>query len=117
MTVAACGGETAGDGAAPGVTVPSSPTVPATSPGPTSTTRPAPATLGPEWTQRDGRVLIEAVASGDARVLLRDLEALGLRDGVVVGRVVNGWLPVESFAAAQSLGSLQFVRPTGAGTG
>ena len=78
---------------------------------------PSPIALGPEWTQRDGRVLIEAVASGDPQVLLRDLVALGLRDGVVVGRVVNGWLPVESFPAAQRLGSLQFVRPTGAGTG
>ena len=86
---------------------------PATS---TSAARPAVA-LGPEWTQRDGRVLIEATASGDARVLLRDLEALGLRDGVAFGRVVNGWLPVESFPAAQRLASLAFVRPAGAGTG
>jgi len=62
-------------------------------------------------------VLIEAVASGDPGVLLRDLQALGLRDGVVVGRVVNGWLPVASFASAQRLASLQFVQPTGAGTG
>lgn len=62
-------------------------------------------------------MLIEAIASGDPRALLRDLEALGLRDGVVFGRVVNGWLPVESFSAAQRLSSLQFVRPTGAGTG
>lgn len=87
-----------------------------------STTRPAtaPATtvaLGPEWTQQDGFVLIEAVASGDAATLLRDLQALGLRDGVAVGRVVNGWLPVVSFESAQRLASLQFVRPTGAGTG
>lgn len=87
-------------------------------PAPSSTTtRPAPVALGPEWTQRDGLVLIEATASGDARTLLRDLEALGLRDGVVFGRVVNGWLPVASFASAQRLDSLAFVRPTGAGTG
>lgn len=110
LTAAGCGGETAGGEAAPPATSPASTTL-TTAPGRTA------ATLGPEWTQREGRVLIEAVASGDARALLRDLEALGLRDGVAVGRVVNGWLPVESFAAAQRLGSLQFVRPTGAGTG
>lgn len=62
-------------------------------------------------------MLIEAVASGDPQALLRDLVALGLTDGVVVGRVVNGWLPVTSFERAQRLGSLQFVRPTGAGRG
>jgi hypothetical protein len=62
-------------------------------------------------------VRIEATASGDPQVLLRDLQALGLRDGVVFGRLVNGWLPLESFDPAQRLASLQFVRPTGAGTG
>jgi hypothetical protein len=141
LALAGCGRETAGDGAAPAAPPSASTTtVQATSPTPTSTappaptsttrpappastsqaaatTTPAPAILGPEWTQRDGRVLIEAVASGDPQALLRDLEALGLRDGVVVGRVVNGWLPVASFEKAQRLASLQFVRPTGAGTG
>ena len=123
-------GTTAPPSTALAATSPSSTLLPVTStslPAPVSTTRaPAPTTsatttpapaLGPEWTQRDGRVLIEATASGDPRTLLRDLEALGLRDGVVFGRVVNGWLPVESFPAAQRLTSLQFVRPTGAGTG
>ena len=38
-------------------------------------------------------------------------------DGVVFGRLVNGWLPVTAFPAAQRLSTLQFVRPTGAGTG
>lgn len=115
LALAGCG---AGDEAAPAAPVTAGPstTVPAPAPS-TTTARPAPVALGPEWTQRDGRVLIEATASGDARTLLRDLEALGLRDGVAFGRVVNGWLPVESFAAAQRLASLAFVRPTGAGTG
>ncbi|HJV08127.1 MAG TPA: hypothetical protein VJ653_00530, partial [Acidimicrobiales bacterium] len=85
----------------------------------TTTTRPVTAStaLGPEWTQRDGQVLIEAVASGDPGSLLRDLQALGLREGVLVGRIVNGWLPVAAFDSARRLDSLQFVRPTGAGTG
>lgn len=144
LALAGCGREAADRGSAPASTSSTSsppsttttilPATSSSSPARSVTTRPVPAAstspttantapspspiaLGPEWTQRDGRVLIEAVASGDPQVLLRDLVALGLRDGVVVGRVVNGWLPVESFPAAQRLGSLQFVRPTGAGTG
>lgn len=147
LAVAGCGdGGTGGDKGRAAATLPSSTALPVTSspttvsapsstaPALSSTTRPAPAPtaspttagtapspspigLGPEWTQQGGRVLIEAVASGDPQVLLRDLVALGLTDGVVVGRVVNGWLPVTSFERAQRLGSLQFVRPTGAGRG
>ncbi len=88
--------------------------------GPTSTppgTAPTTSQLGPQWVQADGRVLIEAVAADDAQQLLADLVALGLTDGVVVGRVVNGWLPVEAFDHAQHLASLKFLQPTGAGTG
>jgi hypothetical protein len=117
-TAAAASTSTAAPAPAPST---SAPAPPATSPAAaTSTTRRAPAAtvaLGPEWTQQDGWVLIEAVAAGDPATLLRDLRALGLRDGVAVGRVVNGWLPVASFESAQRLDSLQFVRPTGAGTG
>jgi hypothetical protein len=130
LALAGCGTETTGDDAAPAGPTPTSTTVPApaaststtrpaapaTSPA-SSTTRPPPVAPGPEYTQRDGFVLIEAVASGDPRALLRDLEAMGLREGVVVGRVINGWLPAAAFSAAQRLTSLQFVRPTGAGTG
>lgn len=126
--LAGCGGAGTGDGAAPATRVAQSTPTPTSTPTSTSlalapsTTRPAPApattvALGPEWTQQDGFVLIEAVAAGDPATLLRDLQALGLRDGVAVGRVVNGWLPVASFDRAQRLASLQFVRPTGAGTG
>jgi hypothetical protein len=145
LAVAGCGDGTAGDKGRAAATAPPSTTVLVTSSpttvlapssiAPSSTTRrapsptsaspttantapsPSPIALGPEWTQQGGRVLIEAVASGDPQALLRDLVALGLSDGVVVGRVVNGWLPVSSFERAQRLGSLQFVRPTGAGTG
>ena len=56
-------------------------------------------------------MLIEAIASGDAQQLLADLVALGLTDGVVYGRVVNGWLPVEPFDDAQRLASRQ-IPPT-----
>ena len=110
---AGCGSE-----AAPPAGQAPAPTTSSSVPGPTTVVvKPPPVTLGPEWTVSEGRVRIEATASGDARALLRDLEALGLRDGVAFGRVVNGWLPVESFDRAQRLSSLQLVRPTGAGTG
>ncbi len=116
LALAGCGREPADRGSSPVVASSPSTTRPAPAAS-TSSTAPALLALGPEWTQRDGRVLIEAVASGDPQVLLRDLEALGMRDGVVVGRVINGWLPVASFERAQRLASLQFVRPTQAGTG
>ncbi len=125
-----CGDSDSGSTGAARPTTPSpastgpGPTTTTTSPGPSATTTTGPGTptmpattLGPEWVQHDGRVLIEAVASGDPQNLLSDLVALGLVDGVVVGRLVNGWLPIESFEAAKRLGTLQFVQPTGAGTG
>jgi ABC-type glycerol-3-phosphate transport system substrate-binding protein len=119
--LAGCGSETVAGPAAPAA--PASTTTVAVTTAPAAVT-PAPSTtvttiisLGPEWLQRDGRVRIEATASGDPQALLRDLQALGLTDGVVFGRIVNGWLPVGAFAAMQRLGSLQLVRPTGAGTG
>ena len=92
----------------------------ATSGGPTTSppgTAPTTSVLGPEWIQQDGRVLIEAIASDDAQQLLADLVALGLTDGVAFGQLVNGWLPVESFDAAQRLDTVKFLRPTGADTG
>jgi hypothetical protein len=80
-------------------------------------TAPTTSVLGPEWRQQDGRVLIEAVASGDPQQLLADLVALGLTDGVLFGRLVDGWLPIERFDDAQRLDSVQFLQPTPADTG
>ncbi len=56
-------------------------------------------------------VTIDAVAADGAEALLRDLEALGLRNGSAFGRMVSGRLPIEAIEAAGRLQSLRFVRP------
>ncbi len=60
----------------------------------------------------DGKVLIDAAASGEAADLLADLQALGLERGSAFGRVVSGWLPVTALEQAAGLGSLQLARPS-----
>ncbi|MDZ7705944.1 MAG: S8 family serine peptidase [Trueperaceae bacterium] len=60
--------------------------------------------------QRDGLVVIDAVAETDAATLLADLEALGLQNGAVFGRVVSGELPVTALAAAARVESLRGAR-------
>jgi hypothetical protein len=64
----------------------------------------------------DGRVVIDAVASGDVRALQADLEALGLQGAVAVGRIVSGQLPIAAIADMAALASLQFARPAYATT-
>ena len=58
----------------------------------------------------DNRVIVDAVASGDASVLEGDLVALGMRDAVRFGRIVSGQLPIFSIAALATLSSLNFAR-------
>jgi len=58
----------------------------------------------------DNRVIVDAVASGDASVLEGDLVALGMRDVVRFGRIVSGQLPIFSIAALATLSSLNFAR-------
>ena len=64
----------------------------------------------------EGRVLIDAVASGDTGVLRADLEALGMQKAASFGRVVSGQLPIGAIADVDALDSLQFARPAGAAT-
>jgi hypothetical protein len=59
----------------------------------------------------DGRVVIDAVASGEAKDLLADLEALGLQNGATFGRMVSGRLPIGAIEQLKNLDSLKFVRP------
>jgi hypothetical protein len=56
-----------------------------------------------------GRVLIEATASRDGGVLLRDLVRLGLRSGSRHGAVVAGLLPVAVIERAAALVSLRSI--------
>ena len=62
-------------------------------------------------------VTIDATASGDGKVLLADLQALGLVDGTAFRRMVSGRLPVGALTAASNLASLKFLRPAEPATG
>ena len=62
------------------------------------------------------RIVIDAVASGEAAALLADLTALGLTGGSSFGRVVSGRLPIGAIADMAALGSLQFARASAATT-
>lgn len=64
----------------------------------------------------EGRVVIDAAASGEARALLSDLESLGLRKGAAFGRMVSGELPIEAIGELAGLASLRFARPAAART-
>jgi len=56
-------------------------------------------------------VVVDAVADEDPTALLADLEALGLQNGSVFGRVVSGKLPISALSKASGLTSLRFARP------
>jgi hypothetical protein len=58
----------------------------------------------------DDRVVIDAVASGDANVLKSDLEALGMQQAVAFGRVVSGQLPIMAIRSMAELASLNSAR-------
>jgi len=59
----------------------------------------------------DQHVLVDAVALGEAKDLLANLEALGLQKGATFGRMVSGRLPIEAIEELKDLESLKFVRP------
>ena len=58
----------------------------------------------------DDRVIVDAVASGDANVLKSDLEALGMQQAVAFGRVVSGQLPIPAIPSMAELSRLNSVR-------
>jgi hypothetical protein len=58
----------------------------------------------------DDRVIIDAVASENTNVLKSDLEALGMQQAVVFGRVVSGQLPILAIREMATLPSLSFAR-------
>jgi hypothetical protein len=60
---------------------------------------------------RNGLVALDAVASGDPKVLLADLQALGLKGGATRGRLVSGLLPVGKVSQLAGLKSLKLARP------
>ena len=62
----------------------------------------------------DDRVVIDAVASGDATILKADLESLGMQRAVAFGRVVSGQLPILAISRMATLTSLNFARAASA---
>src|SRR4029453_9184212 len=58
-----------------------------------------------------GRVVIDAVASGDVHALQTDLEALGMQGAVAFGRIVSGQLPMAAIEDMAMLTSPQFAWP------
>ena len=59
---------------------------------------------------KDEKVVIDAVAVDDTGQLVRDLEALGLENTAVFGRVVSGRLPIAALKKASRLGTLRLAR-------
>ncbi len=55
-------------------------------------------------------VLIDATSHGDAKALLDELVALGLRESAVYANDVGGWLPVTQLDAAGALAHLHGMR-------
>lgn len=56
-----------------------------------------------------GRILVDAVASGDAWDLQEDLRGYGLRKVERFGQVVSGWLPLGAVKKALQLESVRFI--------
>ena len=60
---------------------------------------------------RDDGIVLHAASNGDARALLAELEAIGLRGGAVSGNAVSGVLPFDAVEALESLRHLAAARP------
>ena len=58
---------------------------------------------------RDGHVTVDAVAQDEAKQLRADLQALGVKDAAVAGRIVSGRLPIDRIPEMARLESLRGV--------
>ena len=58
------------------------------------------------------RVVIDAIADGDALALKAALASLGMQNIAVFGRVVSGELPMSAIPALEAVASLRFARPS-----
>jgi hypothetical protein len=58
------------------------------------------------------RVVIKAVADGDAGALKAALAALGMQNAAVFGRVISGEFPIAAIPALDGVASLRFARPS-----
>lgn len=62
---------------------------------------------------KDGMVAIEAVVTADQNSdeLLRQLQTLGLRNGVAYRQMVSGYLPIDKIDDLENVTALRFARP------
>jgi subtilase family protein len=58
------------------------------------------------------RVVVDAMAEGDARALEAALVGLGMQHSAVFGRVVSGELPIAAIPALANVKELRFARPS-----
>ena len=65
---------------------------------------------------RGGLVAVDVVASGEADLLLADLETLGLENGAAYGQMVSGRIPIRALREIAALSSLRFAHPAAATT-
>ncbi|MCZ6742268.1 MAG: hypothetical protein O7D27_08940, partial [Alphaproteobacteria bacterium] len=56
-----------------------------------------------------GRIVVDAVAVGDAGALLNDLRKMGLQKASRYGAVVSGWIPIGAVSRAVELQSLRSI--------
>lgn len=59
---------------------------------------------------KNEKVIIDAVAKGDVDQLVSELEALGMENTAVFGRVVSGRLPIAALEQVSRLGALKLAR-------
>jgi cytoskeletal protein CcmA (bactofilin family) len=60
---------------------------------------------------RGDRVCVEAAADGDPNTCLSELQAIGLQNGKVHGRMVSGFFPITAIGDLENLNGIRFVRP------
>src|SRR5262249_31785366 len=66
----------------------------------------------PSLQVRDGRVLVEAAASGSTDALRSDLEGLGMQVTGAYGRLVDGFLPIAALGEMAALPTMRFAAPS-----
>jgi len=59
----------------------------------------------------EGYVVVDTAADGDPQTLAAELEALGLKNASVFGRMVSGRLLLSAIPALEKVSSLRFARP------
>ena len=62
-------------------------------------------------TEKKDFVLIDALSDGNTEALLAELKKIGLKEGQVHGRKVNGYLPIAAVSKLENVKPLVFASP------